>query len=168
MVAFATINLGEMAVQAGDFHAGLDYSKRAADLFRDLGDDGGLIMALGNCGWSSLGLSNPVRAAAFFREALVSVAPVNARTSRACVAVFGLAAALVALHEEERGAQLLGAAAWLRDELGIGFHDEQEEQSHERTAAEAKAALGGETFATAWAQGEAMTPEEILAFAQAG
>jgi hypothetical protein len=72
--------------------------------------------------------------------------------------------ALVAKHEEGRGAQLLGAAAALRKELEIGLEDAFEEQLHERAVGDAKAALGEEAFAAAWARGEAMTPGEIVEF----
>jgi len=73
-----------------------------------------------------------------------------------------LGAALVAQHQEQEGAQLLGAAAALRDELEIGFGDEHERQTHEAAVAAATAALGEAAFAAAWARGQAMTPEEIV------
>jgi non-specific serine/threonine protein kinase len=168
MVAFATINLGDVANRSGDFRAGLDYSGKAAELFRELGIDEGVAQALRNSGWNSLGLLDPARAVEYFREALAVLGRLGeTRSGRACGAVFGLAAALVATHEEERGTELLGAASRLREELGIGFENEQEEQTYERAGAEAKAALGEEAFAAAWARGEAMTPEEMVAFALA-
>jgi predicted ATPase len=168
MIAFATVNLGLVALRAADFGAALDYAKRAAGLFREGGDDGGVAVALENCGWSSLGLSNPARAAEYFREAIAIVGRVGAtRTGLVCTTAFGLAAALIALHEEERGVQLLGAAASLREELGIGFEDEDEQVRHDQAVADAKEALGEEAFAAAWARGEAMTPEEIVAFCAA-
>ncbi len=76
----------------------------------------------------------------------------------------GLAAALVGLHEEERGAQLFGAAASLREDLVVGLDDEREELLCEQAVEEAKAALGEDAFAAAWSRGEGMTPEEIVAF----
>jgi hypothetical protein len=81
--------------------------------------------------------------------------------------VVGLAAAFVAKREEERAAQLLGAAAALRDELEIGMNDAIEERIHERAVADAQAALGEEAFAAAWARGHAMRAEEIVAFFEA-
>jgi Tetratricopeptide repeat len=70
MVAFATINLGGTAWRAGDFREGLEESQRAVELFREGGDDSGVANALENCGWTSLGLSDPAGAKAFFHEAL--------------------------------------------------------------------------------------------------
>jgi len=167
MVAFVTVNLGLVALRAGDFRAGLDYSESAADLFREQGDDTGLAVALENCGWNSLGLSDPARAEASFRDALELAARLGWLRGIA-VNAFGFGGALIARQEEERGAQLLGAAASIREELVVGLDDEQEEQTHQRAVADAKAALGDDAFAAAWARGEAMTPDEIVAFAQAG
>jgi tetratricopeptide (TPR) repeat protein len=168
MVAFTTVNLGLVAQRTGDFQAGLEYAAAAVDLFRELGDDGGAAVALANCGWNFLDLSDPERAAEVFREALAIMARAGAtRTYRALGAALGLAAALVARHEEERGAQLLGAVASLREELGNGFEDEDEQVRHDQAVADAREALGEEAFAAAWARGEAMTPEEIVAFCAA-
>ena len=79
----------------------------------------------------------------------------------------GLAAAHVAQREDERVAQLLAAAALPRNQLGVGFYDQLESEVHEAALADAKAALGEEAFAAAWARGEAMTPEDIVAFCTA-
>ena len=76
----------------------------------------------------------------------------------------GLGVALVAGHEEGRGTQLFAAAAALRDELEATFDDDYEQRECEAAVAAAKAALGEEAFAAAWARGEVMTPEEIVAF----
>jgi hypothetical protein len=162
----ATVNLGLWATRSGDFHGGLESSAAAAELFRELGEDSGVAVALVNCGWNGLGLGDAPRAAASFHEGL-SVAGRMGATLLIANGAAGLAAARVAQHEDEWGAQLLGAVAALHHELGIGFYDEYEEQVHERAIAAAKAALGGEAFAAAWARGEAMTREEIVAFCTA-
>ena len=169
MVAFTTVNLGLVAQRTGDLQAGIEYGAEAVDLFRELGDEGGVARALVNRGWNFLDLSDPERAEEVFLEALVILARAGAaRTPRALGAAFGLAAALVARHEEERGAQLLGAAASLREELGIDLEDEDDEARRDQAVADAKEALGEEAFATAWARGQAMTPEKIVDFARAG
>jgi hypothetical protein len=76
----------------------------------------------------------------------------------------GLGAALVSLQEAERGAELLGAAAGLREWAGIRLV-EDEQQDFDRPAAAAEAALGAEAFAAAWEHGKAMTPEDAIVFA---
>jgi hypothetical protein len=79
----------------------------------------------------------------------------------------GLAAALVAQHEAEQSTQLLGAASSLLEEIGAGFYDDAQEEIYNRAVADAKVALSDEAFAAAWARGEAMTQEEIVAFCTA-
>ena len=74
MVAFTTVNLGLVAQRTGDLQAGLEYGAEAVDLFRELGDEGGVARALVNWGWNFLDLSDPERAAEVFREALVILA----------------------------------------------------------------------------------------------
>ena len=167
LVAFATINLGTVARRSGDFHEALDYASNAAKLFRKLGDDGGVLKALESCGWNSLNLQDPGNARAQFLEAL-SLAARLGWTRGVAITGAGLAASLVALHEEQRAAQLVGAATSLFEELEAGFDEELQQEIHERAIADAKSALGNEAFAAAWARGEAMTPDEIVTFAQAG
>ena len=164
LVAFATVNLGTVAWQAGDARAALEYANTAVELFRDLGDDGGVAAALGTGGWSSLELSDPASAQAAFRQALGLAAGLRWKRGVA-INVAGLGAALVALHDEERAAQLLGAAASVFEELGAGFDNEREGRAHERAVTRAQAALGKDAFVAAWDRGKAMTPEEIVAFA---
>jgi predicted ATPase/class 3 adenylate cyclase len=167
MVAITTVNLGQVAGRSRDFRLALEYARAAADLFRGLDDEYGAAVALENCGWSCLNLSDFEPAADFFHEALAVWGRLGA-ISRVVASAQGLAAALVGRHEPERGTQLLGAAARLGEELDVGFSDEQEEEeeTHERALADAKAALGEEAFAAAWARGEAMALEDIVAFAQ--
>jgi hypothetical protein len=164
--ASATVNIGVVATTSGDFGAGLEYSAAAASLFHELGAETGITVAAVNCGWSALALGDAALAERWFREGL-AVAGCLGAVSWIAGGGEGLAAALVARQEEERGARLLGAAAALRGELGIGLWDKLEEQIHERAVAAAKAALGEEVFAAAWARGETMTPEEIVELCQA-
>ncbi len=64
--------------------------------------------------------------------------------------------------EAERAAILLGAAEALRDAIGTplppGLH-----VIYERVLVTGRAQLGEKSFATAWAQGRALTPEQVLA-----
>jgi predicted ATPase len=81
MVAFATVNLGDVAWRARDFPSSLEYSIAAVELFRERNDDGGVATSLAGCGWSSLALSDAARAEGFFREALAVGGP-NPMASR--------------------------------------------------------------------------------------
>ena len=164
LVAFVAVNLAEVAWMSGDYQTAIEQATDAMLLFRENGDDGGVLASLATCSWSALALHDPARGAELFRQQLAIASPLGARR-RVFVITSGLAAALVGLHEEERGAQLFGAAASLREDLVLGLDDEGEELLCEQAVAEAKAALGEDAFGAAWARGEAMTPEEIVAFA---
>jgi predicted ATPase len=166
MVAFATVNLGAVAWRSRDFQSSLEYSANAAALFRELGDDGGVWTSLDTCGWSAIALSDLPRAEGFLREAFMIAGRLGARRPAAQSAC-GLGASLIGLHEADRGAQLIGAAVSLLEELGLGLDDELQEQIRDRAVAEGRAALGAEAFDTAWARGEAMTLDEMVELASA-
>ncbi len=164
--ASMTVSLAAVALNSGDFRGGLEYSRDAVERFRELGSERGVLIALTNCGWSAHGLGDGALAEGSFREA-ISLAGGLSAVPLIGDGALGLGVVLVAGREEERGTQLLAAAAALRDELESTFGDDYEQQEHEAAVAAAKAALGEEPFAAAWARGEAMTPDEIVAFSQA-
>jgi hypothetical protein len=64
----------------------------------------------------------------------------------------------------ERAARLWGAAAALREAIGAPLPPSEREK-YEREVGAARAALGEEAFASAWAEGEAMTLEQAIAYA---
>ena len=158
--AAAALNLGVVAMNSGDFSSGFMYASEAADLFRDLGDESGVFTALVNGGWSALRDARVVIAADSFGKALVIARRMESVPFIADAAT-GLGATFVARHEEERGAELLGAATSFLEKLGIGLGDEDEEQGRERAIADAKQALGPDVFAAAWERGRAMTLEDL-------
>ena len=69
-----------------------------------------------------------------------------------------------AQNQMERAARLLGAA----ENLYASIHFEmsaKERAEHDQAIASARAALGDEAFAAAWAEGRMMTMEQAIAFA---
>jgi predicted ATPase/class 3 adenylate cyclase len=73
----------------------------------------------------------------------------------------GLAGVAGAQEQPERAARLLGAAEALRELLGARLPAAERAQ-YERRRAVARAGLGEEAFAAAWAQGRAMTLEQAV------
>ena len=165
-VARADVSLSDICRQSGDLDAALDYANEAVELFGELGNHYGLGLALGNSGDLALRRSDLLCAEGFFREACAVLARIDAIHLVVGWCVPGLAAALVA-RKADSAAQLLGAAASLREELGIGFTEDYARQLHDRAGADAKVALGDEAWRAAWARGESMTAAEIVTFAQA-
>jgi predicted ATPase/class 3 adenylate cyclase len=166
MVAITTINLGDVASQASDFRTAFDHAAEAVALFRKVGDDGGVAVSLEACGWAALALAEPAVAEQAFRESVVIFDRLGS-TRYTATSALGLAASLVASQRDEHGVSLLAAAASLREEFGLEFGNETEEQAHDQALADARASLSEEPFAQAWARGETMTPADIVAFAQA-
>jgi hypothetical protein len=64
----------------------------------------------------------------------------------------------------ERTARLLGAAEALRAAIGLPLPP-AERPDYERTVAAARAQLDEAAFATAWAQGRAMSLDQLVAYA---
>ncbi len=166
MVAFAIVNLGEVEWRARDFPRSLEYSTTAVELFRELGDDGGVTTALQGCGWAALALPDLPRAQGFFRESLLLAGRMG-WVRGAAESATGLGATLVALREPERAAELLGAAGSLLEELGTDLDEALQQEIRDRMVAGAEAALGEHAFAASWARGEGMTLEEIVALVAA-
>jgi DNA-binding NarL/FixJ family response regulator len=74
----------------------------------------------------------------------------------------GLAEVAVAQGQPEWAAHLLGAAALLREALGVS-PPPYNLATYERAVATTRAQLGEERFAAAWAEGREMTLEQVLA-----
>jgi len=60
--------------------------------------------------------------------------------------------------------QLLGAVAALRETIGLAIRA-FDRPTHEKALAATKAALDGHTFNVAWAEGQAMTLEQVVGHA---
>jgi non-specific serine/threonine protein kinase len=80
-----------------------------------------------------------------------------------CMVFSTMAAVLVEHGQFERAARLFGAEHALRNTIGYVVGDRWR-PVHERDLASARAALGDEAFAAAWAEGEAMTREQAVAY----
>jgi non-specific serine/threonine protein kinase len=80
-------------------------------------------------------------------------------------ALWALAGPLGLLGQPEKAARLLGASAALFAEMGAGDAPTDYEQVAKYTA-EAQAQLGDAAFQAAWNEGQAMTLEQAVAYAQ--
>ena len=78
-----------------------------------------------------------------------------------------LAGVAEARADDEKMVRLLGAADALRVATGI-LPGALDRDAHERAVATARARLGDEAFAAAWARGAALTPEQAIALAAEG
>jgi hypothetical protein len=148
-------------------------------LVRHLGEDRVLVVGLGVLGRVAALQGDDHRAATAYAECLA----LSHAVARADLALLleGLAEVVArqaarqpAGGRMERAARLFGAAAALRAALGDaaarGWTFQlapPNREAYERQVAAARAALGEEAFATAWAEGEALAPEQAVAAALA-
>ena len=73
----------------------------------------------------------------------------------------GLAGVATAQGEPVRAAQLWGAADALRSAVGVHISP-VEQANYERSVTAARVRLGEKAFASAWAEGHTMTPEQVF------
>jgi hypothetical protein len=103
------------------------------------------------------------RAAARFRESLAMFRELgNKRGIVECLA--GLAGLAAKQGQPQWAARLLGAVEALLGALGAAWWP-ADRVEYERNLAAIQAALDEETFAVAWAEGQAMTLEQAIAYA---
>jgi hypothetical protein len=100
------------------------------------------------------------RASALYSESLCQFAALGQRGKLAQ----GLEGLSITLSEQEQGedaARFFGAAAVLREAMGMPVHPVDRE-AHERCIAIMRAKLSEETFTAAWSDGQAMPVERVL------
>ena len=82
-------------------------------------------------------------------------------------ALCGVASVAVAQGQSDRAARLYGAASAMREQIGASIEG-WERPAQERGEAAVRAALSPEAFATAWAVGETLSLEDVIAEALTG
>ncbi|HEY8599971.1 MAG TPA: tetratricopeptide repeat protein [Thermomicrobiales bacterium] len=159
-IAYILATFGETIQASGDLdHAAAHYAESLA-VFREIAHTWGIALALTRLGDIALARGNPELAAAQQRESLALSATLGDPSSSA-EPLEGLAAAL-ASTEPALAARLFGAAATLRDHLGIP-RPAVRRALHEQRLAATRVALGETAFAAARAAGAALTLDDTRA-----
>jgi hypothetical protein len=159
------MNLGCAAYEQNDYAEARSRLEESLTLFRELGDTWGLAGAHGALGRVAYEQGDDAQARSLQEEGLILVRELGNKQ--------GIAESLESFAHPaargrawERAARLWGAAAALRDAISIPVEPNRREV-WERDLGAARAALGEEAFAAAWAQGGAMTLEQAIAYALA-
>jgi tetratricopeptide (TPR) repeat protein len=154
---------GELAARQGDYAAARALHQEALAVGRELGDRVRVAANLIGLGEVATDRGEHDQAAALLEEGLVRWRELGHKRSFAdgLEAFAGLAGAQ---RRPRRAARLLGAAAGLRDALGLPLPP-AERPRYERHEAAARAAPGDEVFVRTRAEGKAMTPEQAVAYA---
>jgi len=162
--AWARWGLGTARMFAGDLGASRDHLQQSLRIFQEIGDDNwGLGNALGGLGGLAALRGDPTEARRLFLETW-SFSGEQANALQIAGHLRLLAVVANQLAQPERAARLAGAeAAWrgkVRGQIPQAF------MPYEDPAEVAARELGDEAFQRAWAEGQAMSLEEALAYAR--
>jgi hypothetical protein len=149
----------DLAEQQGDLEQAEASFMEVLALYRQRGDQKGISLCVLNLGALAQRQGDVAKAERLGREGLALV--LELRDLRFCVSGLELLASTAGVAGKgERAARLLGAAARVRET--IGAPQPPQEQADVAVAA-ARAALGEEAWAAAYAGGEALSLEQALA-----
>jgi predicted ATPase/class 3 adenylate cyclase len=160
-IGWALIHLGRLARLAGEYERAASLDQESLSLFREVANGGGIRWALLELGNLSRAQEDCSAAHSFYQEGLRILGPESPEPPRYLEAVAALA---VAQGQGERAARLYGVAEALRKARGTPLPPCELDAYHDDVAV-ARAALGEEAFAAAWAEGRAMTVEQAIAYA---
>jgi predicted ATPase/class 3 adenylate cyclase len=161
-LAIALSGLGNQALEAGDLFRARTHLEEVAAIGRRLRQEPLLANALVDLGFVALTETGAVEeAAAKFHESL-SICRAERVTHTLVWAVEGLAAIALARDAPAVATRLLAATGSMRTEIGFaqGYYAIGDEV-RERTLKGARELLGEAAFATAWADGENSSLEEL-------
>jgi len=171
-LAFALNNLGDVALRLGDVARATACQEESVAVRRALGNEEGLAVSLAGLGDIARAEGDDRRAATTYAESLTLL-----RASDDTVLVIPLlekVAALAGLGGDPsarqradvltRAAQLFGAAARLREEIGASLLPVARAEN-ERDVATVRTALGEEVFAAAWREGQSLSRERAISAA---
>jgi predicted ATPase/DNA-binding SARP family transcriptional activator/Tfp pilus assembly protein PilF len=165
-VAMALINLGNVARSQADFASAQAHFEESLAVYRELGDRATVSFPLFGLGEVAYQQGDYATARSLFRETLAlrheagdkRPIPRNLEAVAQVVRVDG---------QPERAARLFGAAGALRERQGAKPTPEYLPNYECETAA-LRATLGDAAFASAWAEGRAMTMAQAVALALGG
>jgi DNA-binding CsgD family transcriptional regulator len=158
--AFWSCLAGQLALQQGDANQARLLLKESVVLFKEMGDRGHAARSLFGLARVEVVLSNYPAARALYEESLALCRKVGIKNI--APALEGLAGIVTAQGDPTCAARLWGAAESLRIAVGTPLPPVYQ-ADYERSVAAARAQLEKEAFTTAWAEGRAMTPEQVLA-----
>jgi non-specific serine/threonine protein kinase len=135
--------------------------EEALELFRAAGHASGTAAALSTLGRVLLERGDIARAFDLVRESLTLRVEMQDRWGLP-LSVEGMAAIAAGTGRPDQAVCLYGAAATLRETIGVAIVWEHRAR-YERNLARLRAALSAEAFAEAWAAGRSLTPEQAIA-----
>ena len=163
-IAGASFCLADSVYVQGDFSRASALLEEAVGITRSMGNLWGLGRRLARLGQVRQAQNDPEHAMALIQEGLTACRTAGDQWGTS-MALVGLAGAASKRGDPQRAALLLGAVETQRNSIGAALWlvDQLE---YEQNLAKVQGALTKEQFEAAWAQGQAMTLADAIAFAQ--
>jgi predicted ATPase/DNA-binding XRE family transcriptional regulator len=158
VLAYALDGIGMAAYKQGDLARAAQYLEESLRLLRALGEKSGTALALHELGVIVCAQGDHARAVALLRDGLGLAWSIGDRR-RAAFCLEGLALGRACRPLD--AARLLGAAAALREALGVPL-PAAERAEYERAIAVVRTGAGPTAFAAAWEKGRAMPIEQVI------
>jgi predicted ATPase/DNA-binding CsgD family transcriptional regulator len=161
-IAKALLDLGELARTKGDYVTAQERYEESLVLSRELG---GLMFTasnLQNLGHVAHHLGDYARAKACFIEGLL-IGNESGNTQLVAWGLLGVAGVAASERQPKLAARLFGAGQTMLQSIGGGL-DPVDRREYELSLEAAREQLDDAAFATAWAEGQSMTAEQMVGF----
>jgi non-specific serine/threonine protein kinase len=159
--------LTTIMVLSEDYDKAKDYLQAAADIFKDHNQTVGVSRCIIKRGFIALAQGDFPEAGFRFYEGIELANKFGMqRTIASCI--LGFAGIALGRGDLGRAARLFGAAEALIKITGSIYHDPYEEATNKRNLTKLRSWMDERIFATAWAEGEQMDLEEVIAYALEG
>jgi predicted ATPase/class 3 adenylate cyclase/DNA-binding CsgD family transcriptional regulator len=152
---------GMLALDEGDTASARSLNEQALALFKEMKQQHGTALSLYALAQVATAQEDYTRSQALYEQG-VGVARKSGDKRTIPSGLEGLAAAIAAQGNHAWAAHLWGAAEALREAIGVPLPPVERAPYH-RTVAAARTQFGEKAFATAWAEGRTMSPEQALA-----
>jgi predicted ATPase/DNA-binding CsgD family transcriptional regulator len=165
VTGFSLFNLGMAALRAGELNRARSFCEQALAEFQAIDNLPSMAEARVGLAMIAQAEGRPTTTRSLLLEALAGVQRVGP-TWLVAPCLEGLAAVATGSGQAERVARLAAAAGALREAIGVPLPP-VERDAVARTIESARRALGEGAFASTWAAGRALTPEQAVAEALA-
>jgi predicted ATPase/class 3 adenylate cyclase len=152
---------GLLALVEGDTDLAYSRAEQALALFKEMRHRYGSTVSLYSLAKVVAAQGDNARSQSLYEEG-IAMARMEGNRQTVAFGLEGLARVVSVQRELSWAARLWGAAEILREKIGAPIHP-VERPAYESSVTAAHAQLGEKLFATAWAEGRLMTPEQALA-----
>jgi tetratricopeptide (TPR) repeat protein len=161
--AWALMSLGKANHSRGDYATAQSLFQESMNLMRELGDRSGIAWLLANLGKVAYEQDNLDLARRLLAESLSLHRELRDKKGT-LGSLEGLVSVMLAQAKIQKAAKLWGATSTLRESIGVP-HSRIEREKYDRLLGQARAALGEDTFTSAWKEGCALTWEQATEYA---